>query len=134
MPKSYKKVILQQENRDMQISMEKSIETNFLTERVGDTIELEYFLTQERYIRSLESKINQNNLKIKEYEPVIKERQDELIEATKEKKIIEKLKEKDYERYKDEKNKFDTKNIDEIAGIIQIRRDKLTKRDRDENF
>ncbi|HOV14486.1 MAG TPA: flagellar export protein FliJ [Spirochaetota bacterium] len=118
-----KKIILEQENINMKKLVEKDIESDFINEKIGEKIDINYFHQHERYVRSLELKIEQNKAKIREYEPGIKKLQDELIEATKEKKIMEKLKEKDYEKYKDEKNKYDTKVIDEIAGIIQNRKE-----------
>ncbi|HPO50899.1 MAG TPA: flagellar FliJ family protein [Spirochaetota bacterium] len=119
-----KKIILERENKKMSRFIENSVEEEFFEAKVGEKIDIESFYQHERYIRSLELKTLENNQKKEELEPVIQKLKDKLIDATKEKKIMDKLKEKDFEKYKDERNKQDTIKMDEIASIMQINKTK----------
>lgn len=117
-----KKIIFEQENRSMEKLMEENELSEFDSLKSGDRIDFEYFHQNERYIRSLELKIYDNNIKKDQLEPVISDLKEKLVEATREKKILEKLKEKDYLKYKEEKRKHDTKFMDEMASIMQLKK------------
>ena len=102
------------------LSIEKEIEEGTATARSlmqpGQTINVEQLLSfrrQEMFLRA-----NQNDLKqkIKDVDEVIELRRTTVIAANKQLKTVEKLKEKRYEKYLEEKKKEETKAMDEIAG------------------
>ena len=82
----------------------------------GQTINVESligFRRQEMFLRA-----NQDDLmqKMKMIDEEIEKRRIAMIEANKELKIVEKLKEKRYEKYVEEEHIAETKMMDEIAG------------------
>jgi len=81
----------------------------------GQTVNVEYLLglrRQEQFLR-----LDQDDLmqKIKIVDEEIERRQNAVVVANKELKIVEKLKEKRYEKYLEDENKQETKAMDEIA-------------------
>lgn len=65
------------------------------------------------HLKVLIANLNKEIINIEEIENV---RRKKLAELLKEEKIMEKLKEKDYEKFKDEYKKFENNFIDEIAN------------------
>ena len=81
----------------------------------GQKVNVEYLLglrRQEMFLR-----LNQDDLtqKIQMVDEEIERRRVAVVTANKELKIVEKLKEKRYEKYMEEENKQETKAMDEIA-------------------
>jgi len=88
----------------------------------GQAVNVDHLLglrRQEMFLRA-----NQDDLKQKAQiiDEEIERRRDAVIEANKELKIVEKLKEKRYEKYLAEEKRADTKEMDEIAGRLQSNR------------
>jgi len=82
----------------------------------GQTVNVEHligFRRQEMFLRA-----NQEDLmeKMKMIDEEIEVRRAAVIEANKELKVVEKLKEKQHEKYLENENKAETKMMDEIAG------------------
>jgi len=82
----------------------------------GQTINVESLLSfrrQEMFLRSQQSDLMEKKEAI---DQEIERRRALVVAANKELKIVEKLKERRYEKYLVEENKAETKNMDEIAG------------------
>ena len=84
--------------------------------QTGQKVNVEYLLgirRQEMFLRA-----NQNQLlkDIQTIDEEIERRRAAVIAANKNLKIVEKLKEKRYEKYLEEENKAETKAMDETAG------------------
>ena len=69
------------------------------------------------YIKALRQDIQQTQKNIAMLETQIKKTQAELAEKAKDRKIMEKLKEKHFEHYKKEEQLKEQRNLDEIASI-----------------
>ena len=82
----------------------------------GQTVNVEYLLgfrREEMFLLDQQNDLNQN---IKMVDEEIEKRRAAVVAANKELKIVEKLKEKRYEKYLEEEKKQETKAMDEIAG------------------
>jgi flagellar protein FliJ len=69
------------------------------------------------YIQSIESKIEKKEEKIEKLRQALEEERLELISAQKDRNIMEKLKEKDFSKYKKNMNDLEQKELDEIAVL-----------------
>ncbi len=69
------------------------------------------------YMENLYEKIQDQNKKIDETKKVLEDVRTELVAAQKDRKIMEKLKEKDFEKYRDRIKKAEQKELDEIAVL-----------------
>ncbi|OHD11077.1 MAG: flagellar export protein FliJ [Spirochaetes bacterium GWD1_27_9] len=116
------KVNFEMENRNMEDAIFSNLETNFNSFKDGDTIDFHNISMYERYLTALELKIEDNEIKKQELEPKLQKLKENLIQATKEKKTMEKLKEKELSNYKNEKKKHENKIMDEVANTMQIRK------------
>ena len=84
--------------------------------QAGQIVNVDYLLgfrREEMFLRAKQDDLKQKMQIIDEY---IERCRAAVVTANKELKIVEKLKEKRYEKYLDEENKKDTKRMDEIAG------------------
>ena len=111
--------ILEEHLQEIDRQLEEGIVAMRSTMQPGQTVNVESLLgfrRQEMFLRA-----NQDDLmqKIKMVDEEIELRRTKVVEANKELKIIEKLKEKRYEKYLDEENKAEMKMMDEIAGNRQ---------------
>ena len=99
---------------DRQLTEGTTTARNLMQE--GQTVNVEHLLglrRQEMFLRA-----NQDDLKQKMQiiDEEIERRRDAVVEANKELKIVEKLKEKRHGKYLEEEKRRDTKEMDEIAG------------------
>ena len=82
----------------------------------GQKVNVEYLLgirRQEMFLRAQQDDVKQ---KMQMVDKEIERRRTAVVAAHKELKIVEKLKEKRYERYLEKENTKETKTLDEIAG------------------
>lgn len=79
----------------------------------GFRIEGEMFY--EWYLGNLEKKVEIVKKSLKQLEEQMRKTREELIEAAVDRKVMEKLKDKDYENFKIEVARNDQKNLDEIT-------------------
>ena len=108
--------ILEEYVQEIDRQLEEGIATVRELSQPGKTINVESligFRRQEMFLRA-----NQDDLlhKIKQIDEEIEIRRVAVIEADRALKIVEKLKEKRYEKYLEEENKIETKTMDETAG------------------
>lgn len=73
------------------------------------------------YKQVLLDKMDQQNLVVNEKSKELEERRVELVDAQKDRKIMEKLKEKDYMNYQNEVRVFEQKQLDEMA-VLKFKR------------
>jgi flagellar FliJ protein len=84
--------------------------------QAGQTVNVDYLLglrRQEMFLRANQTDLMQ---KIQIVDEEIERRRAIVVAANKELKIVEKLKEKRYEKYLEDENKGEAKMMDEIAG------------------
>ncbi|MDR0328611.1 MAG: flagellar export protein FliJ [Planctomycetaceae bacterium] len=108
--------ILEEKIQDIERQLEEGISAVRSAMQEGQTVRVESLLSfrrQELFLRNQQSDLMQ---KIKDVDEEIERRRNAVVAANKELKIVEKLKEKRYERYLDEENKAETKVMDEVAG------------------
>ncbi|MDR0706171.1 MAG: flagellar export protein FliJ [Planctomycetaceae bacterium] len=79
------------------------------------TIDIEFLLGLRRHEAYLNAQIEVVRGHLRQIDEEIERRRNAVLEANKELKIIEKLKEKRYEKYQTEENRKETIRLDEIA-------------------
>ena len=84
--------------------------------QAGQTVNVNDLLGFRRQEMFLQAQQNDLRQKIHIVDEEINRRRAAVAEANKELKVVEKLKEKRYEKYQEEENKAETKYMDEIAG------------------
>jgi len=108
--------ILEKDLQEIDRQLEEGIVTVRSVIQPGLTVNLQSligFRRQEMFLRASQEELME---KIKMVDEEIEIRLAAVVEANKELKIIEKLKEKRYEKYLVEENKAEMKMMDEIAG------------------
>lgn len=96
-----------------------------LIERQGKGLVGEELKLYLQFIDSLSFLINKTDKEIAELEERIKAKREELIEASKERKKFEKLKEKAFESYLEEELNKERAFLDEIGQNLYLRRERL---------
>jgi flagellar protein FliJ len=117
-----KKNILETENREMRKSILESILNSYMSLKEGSTIEYNDVELQEKYLSSLTAKISFNEIKKKEIELNLIGLREKLITASRDKKVMDKLKENAQKDYRKEYNKDQIKKLDEKAGQSAAKR------------
>ncbi|HSV32231.1 MAG TPA: flagellar export protein FliJ [Atribacteraceae bacterium] len=79
-------------------------------------------LMYEEYLLKLERRIQETRLILRQLEEQIRETRRALCEAATERKMVEKIREKDYGTFVLEMERNDRKNLDEIAIQAHVRR------------
>ena len=85
----------------------------------GQAVNVNYLIGFRRQEMFLRADLEDLMQKIKMVDDEIEVRRAAMIEANKELKVVEKLKERRYEKYLEEENDAETKMMDEIAGNRQ---------------
>ena len=86
------------------------------SEAFTSTPDLNQILIGGSYIRQLNTSIEKQKTVIVEKNKIVDEKRNELLEAVKEKKIVENLKERKKEEYKKQLLRAENKRDDEVAG------------------
>lgn len=81
-------------------------------------------LLNDSYLNQVNNKLENQQQEVAKKESELKKKKAELIEASKSKKIMDKLKEADFQNYKKEEDRKDQKDLDEIGA-------KMTKKFRE---
>lgn len=117
-----KKVRMENENTQMAGEIEENLfeESRYFSEKKEFGYQ-DIFLF-EQYRKGLELKINENNIKKEELKPELEKLRQELLIATRKKKVVEKIKEKQFADYKKKMNNFLIKQQDEAASGMYIRK------------
>jgi flagellar FliJ protein len=110
-----KKTALETENREMEKSIISRMESNFSDYKAGETIKFEDIILNQKYIDGLNFKIGENEIAKQLIEPELQKSREKLVKATRERKTYDKLREKDYSRYRELYNKNQVKFLDEVA-------------------
>ena len=107
------KVIKEKVKRLDTISVYKAEINELLESKSYDVLFLQSRNNRIEHLKVLIANLNKEIINIEEIENV---RRKKLAELLKDEKIMEKLKEKDYEKFKEEYKKFENNFIDEIAN------------------
>jgi len=108
--------IIEDALQDVEKQLAEGIAATRKLMQAGQTVNVEYLLSfrrQEMFLRANEADLKQ---KMEMIDEEIERRRALVVAANKELKIVEKLKEKRYEKYLEEENKAEMKIMDEIAG------------------
>jgi flagellar FliJ protein len=84
-------------------------------------IDIKELKTYYTYLNSLNLDIKAQQLKVKEAEAKKEEQRKKLVNAQKDKKVIDKLKDNKYNEFKEEERKDEIKTIDDINSITTAR-------------
>lgn len=76
---------------------------------------------EQTYLSALEERIEAQRERVAEAEKVLEERQEALIEAQRERKALERLREKHYEQWRQEILRIEQKALDELATARSVR-------------
>lgn len=110
-----KKLNLDQQNEQITGELSSINRSNFDAVKPGETVNMLSLKGQGDFERAAALRINANNEQKKEIEKELETLREKLAEAVKEKKKYEKLKEHDYENYKDFVKKEEIKLLDDIG-------------------
>ena len=105
---------------EKRLEIEKNIEANLQSAREmlhSGTVNVNFLLGLRQHDAFLVTQREENLRHIALLEEEIERRRNAVIEANKELKIIEKLKEKKHEEYLAEERRKETREMDEIAGV-----------------
>ena len=94
----------------------KSDAMAYLRGEMGIKIQPAEFQRTQVYVEFLKEKIKEQKEVIKRALQFVEHKRYELIEATKEKKMLEKLKEKKFEAYTEEEKQAEGKTVDEVVS------------------
>jgi len=122
-----KKIKLDIENQKMDKEIYLSKVREFDSSSDGQRLDYNTFSFQERYITGLNLKIEENIQKVKEMTPTLEKLKEELTIAMRNRKTMDKLKEKEHEKYRFEFNRYQTKILDDIAGQRQLSHRRVEK-------
>ncbi len=99
-------------------------ETSLIAERIGafqkvddESLNLEELRREYDYLEVLRNKITRHLNTVEKLMIKIEEKRKELIEASKERKIMEKLKDKQYRKFRSEEERKERKVLDEIGTL-----------------
>lgn len=111
-----KKASLENENHYLKNSFIKDIEESLKNKRIGDKLSYSDLYFENSFNLAIDIRVEANQIKIREIDNNLLKIKEELIKATVEKKMFEKLKEKSIINYRKKKNKFEIYQNDEIAN------------------
>lgn len=126
----FAEVLKQYVEKDNELKRKKHLRRKYLAETT-DAIKNNDFLSlkwKENARKSLLFGIGVNKQELSIEEQKVEKAREELLEYTKEKKIMEKLKERDYEKWREEKKKENKKIMNEISQHMHY----LKQRKKDE--
>ena len=105
--------------QDMQDDLKKSIKTSReeLSNGLSKKIPSYLLHTYSEYISALEGNVVLQSMEIIKSEKLVKERLEDLLEKSKQHKVIERLKEKDIKKWKHQQNLEEQKEISEMSVI-----------------
>jgi flagellar export protein FliJ len=115
-----KKINLENMNINMQKSILQSTQDNYSKTKDGELLNTEEMILHENYINNLIKMIKTNENKKNKMNNDLNKLKEELTESIKKRKVITQLKNKKFEKYKEEIKKEDIKRLDEIANQLNL--------------
>ncbi|MBC7087500.1 MAG: flagellar export protein FliJ [Tissierellales bacterium] len=100
-----------------------TMELSHLKEKIGSINKVSELMQTQLYIQLLEENIDMKKLLLLEKNRSLEEKRIELTKAQTDRKVMEKLKEKDYREFKYKKNMKEQKELDDIS-IMKFKRAK----------
>jgi len=108
---------LEEERRkEVALETEKADKIGELSKKVKEKINPDLFGRYNDYIEVLRERIAEQHKNVLKAEAFAEEKRLVLVEAMREKKTLQKLKEKDYEVFKEEEKRLEQRNIDELVS------------------
>ncbi|MCS6948885.1 MAG: flagellar export protein FliJ [Armatimonadota bacterium] len=106
-----------------QLAHERSVLDRLLTEREAclyrsqrqNRLTIEILTVEQNYLSALEERIEVQRERVAQAERTLEERRQALIEAQRERKALERLREKQYEQWRQEMLRAEQKALDELA-------------------
>jgi flagellar FliJ protein len=83
-------------------------------------LSVELLAVEQTYLSALEERIEQQRQRVAEAEKVLEEKRQALIEAQRERKTLERLREKQYEEWRQEWLRTEQKALDELATVRAV--------------
>jgi len=83
-------------------------------------LSVELLAVEQTYLSALEDRIEQQRQRVAEAEKVLEEKRQALIEAQRERKTLERLREKQYEEWRQEWLRTEQKALDELANVRAV--------------
>jgi flagellar FliJ protein len=83
-------------------------------------LSVELLAVEQTYLAALEERIEQQRQRVAEAEKVLEEKRQALIEAQRERKTLERLREKQYEEWRQEWLRTEQKALDELANVRAV--------------
>jgi flagellar FliJ protein len=83
-------------------------------------LSVELLAVEQTYLSALEERIEQQRQRVAEAEKVLEEKRQALIEAQRERKTLERLREKQYEEWRQEWLRTEQKALDELANVRAV--------------
>ncbi len=80
-------------------------------------LSVELLAVEQTYLSALEERIEQQRQRVAEAEKVLEEKRQALIEAQRERKTLERLREKQYEEWRQEWLRTEQKALDDLAAV-----------------
>jgi flagellar FliJ protein len=108
--------IVEEKKQELKQELDENIATGRQRLQTG-TIDIEFLLGLRRHEAYLNAQIEVVQEHLRQINEEIERRRNAVLEANKELKVIEKLKEKRYEKYQTEENRKEIIRIDEITRI-----------------
>lgn len=109
--------IIEEKRKELEQELEAARDSGRQAIQTGSVISVEYLLGLRRQEMFLVAERDDCNEKIRMIDEAIEQRRAAVMEANKELKIVEKLKEKKRERFESEQTRLETVAMDEIASI-----------------
>ena len=108
--------LAEEQSKEAALETEKADKTAELSVKVREQIEPDLFEIYNSYIELLKKRIIGQREKVLEAEMFAEEKRLVLVEAMKEKKALQRLKEKDFEVFKEEEKRIEQSSVDEIVS------------------
>lgn len=107
---------------DMYRRMDEVREEILVAQQKGDGHHLHQIVEMEGFLSGQKVRIERLRLKARDLLVVAEEKQEALIEAAREKKILAKLKEKRFAEYKERLTRLENKEMDDLTNMRTARR------------
>lgn len=117
-----KKLNIERDNRELEKSILNSNKELFIEQKPGEVFNAADLILYENYAKGARLKIIENNKTIQELNKELIPLKEVLLEATRQKKTMEKLKEHENDKYTQENKKIIAKTNSNIANLIYVKK------------
>jgi len=104
------------QQKKMELEQDKALCINKLRNSIDTGIDPQKIQQYNQYIDNLKHLLARQEIYIQKCEEIVEQKRSELVEAMRERKTLEVLKENDYEEYIEEEKRSEQKIVDEIVS------------------